>query len=297
MPTFRYLQLDVFPASPGGGNPLGVVIDARGWTDADMQHFAAWTNLVETTFLLPPRNDAANYLLRIFTPRAEIAFAGHPTIGSAHAALDTGFVQARDGLLTQECCAGLLPIRVEGEGNGRTLFVQTPRARIVSAGIDATPLLRPALGDHALGRLVPACVEGGRRWWVAELADEQAVRDWQPDHAAIGALAKIDACLGLCVFARCTGADHELVVRAFPAGVGIIEDPASGAANGLIAAYIAQSEPHGELARGYRVSQGREMGHDAAITVRIDGDGTVWVGGQTHTVVDGTTRWLAADNA
>jgi PhzF family phenazine biosynthesis protein len=295
MQSFRYLQLDVFPARPGGGNPLGVVIDARGWSGEDMQHFAAWTNLVETTFLLAPDNDAANYRLRIFTPTSEIAFAGHPTIGSAHAALDTGFAQARDGLLIQECGAGLLPIRVDGDDDSRELLVQAPRARVMREGSDASPLVRSALGDRPLGALPPACVEGGRRWWVAELADEKAVRDWRPDHAAILALARTDDCLGLCVFARCAAQDCDLVVRAFPAGVGIVEDPASGAANGLIAAYIAQREPQGKLARGYRVSQGREMGHDAAIVIRIDVDGAVWVGGKTHTVIDGTLTWPRSD--
>jgi PhzF family phenazine biosynthesis protein len=233
--------------------------------------------------------------LRIFTPTSEIAFAGHPTIGSAHAALDTGFAEARDGLLTQECGAGLLSIRVQGKGEARELFVQAPRARVLREGIDTEPLVRVALGDRALGTLFPACVEGGRRWWVAELADENAVRNWHPDHAAILALAKADDCLGLCVFARCASDDCDLVVRAFPAGVGIVEDPASGAANGLIAAYIAQREPRGNLARGYRVSQGREMGHDAAIIIRIDADGAVWVGGKTHTVIDGTLSWTHAD--
>jgi PhzF family phenazine biosynthesis protein len=292
MQLFRYLQLDVFPARPGGGNPLGVVVDARGWSDADMQRFAAWTNLVETTFLLPPRDPAADYRLRIFTPRAEIAFAGHPTIGSAHAALDTGFAHARDEQLVQECNAGLLPIRVEGTLAQRKLFVQAPRARVVQQGIDGAKTVRAALGDRRLGVLPPACVEGGRRWWVAELADEESVRNWQPDHSAIGALARDEDCLGLCVFARCTAEDCELVVRAFPAGVGIVEDPASGAANGLIAAWIAHSEPQGLLARGYRVSQGREMGHDAAIAVRIDADGAVWVGGRTQTIVSGDVDWL-----
>lgn len=291
MPTFRYLQLDVFPARPGGGNPLGAVIDARGWSDTEMQRFAAWTNLVETTFLLSPRDAAASYRLRIFTPTAEIAFAGHPSIGSAHALLDTGFAQARDGLLIQECNAGLLPIRIDGSGASRKLFVQAPRARVLREGIDASPSLCSALGDRTLGLLPPAFVEGGRRWWLAELADENAVRTWHPDHAAIGALAKADGCLGLCVFARCVADDCDLVVRAFPAGVGIVEDPASGAANGLIAAYIAQSEPLGKLARGYRVSQGREMDHDAAIAIRIDANGAVWVGGQTRTVIDGTLIW------
>ena len=295
MQSFRYLQLDVFPGRPGGGNPLGVVVDARGWSAADMQRFAAWTNLVETTFLLAPDNDASNYRLRIFTPGSEIAFAGHPTIGSAHAALDAGFAQARDGILIQECGAGLLPIRIEGDGTARELFVQAPRARVVREGIDAEPLVHAALGDRALGALLPACVEGGRRWWVAELADENSVRNWRPDHAAILALAKADDCLGLCVFARCATDDCDLVVRAFPAGVGIVEDPASGAANGLIAAYIAQRNPDGALARGYRVSQGREMGHDAAITIRIDGDGAVWVGGKTCSVIDGTLTWPRSD--
>jgi PhzF family phenazine biosynthesis protein len=295
MSKFRYLQLDVFPASRGGGNPLGVVIDASGWTDADMQAFAAWTNLVETTFLLPPSSNAASYRLRIFTPTSEIPFAGHPTIGSAQAALQTGFAQPRDGKLIQECGAGLLPIRVHGDDHTRELFVRAPAASVVAIARDIPPGLRAVVGSQALGALPPALVEGGRRWWVVEFADEAGVRNWQPDHAAILALAKADRCLGICVFARGSNAEFELTVRAFPAGVGIVEDPASGAANGLIAAWIAQHEAAGALARGYRVSQGREMGHDARIVVRIDADRAVWVGGRTDIVVDGTLRWPLFD--
>jgi PhzF family phenazine biosynthesis protein len=295
MSKFRYLQLDVFPASRGGGNPLGVVVDASGWSDADMQAFAAWTNLVETTFLLPPSNDAANYRLRIFTPTNEIPFAGHPTIGSAQAALQTGFAQPRDGQLIQECGAGLLPIRVHGDDHARELFVRAPAASIVAIAGDVRPALHAVIGARPLGSLPPALVEGGRRWWVVEFADEAGVRLWQPDYAAILALAKADRCLGICVFARSDDAQFELTVRAFPAGVGIIEDPASGAANGLIAAWIAQHEPNGALARGYRVSQGREMGHDARIVVRIDPDRAVWVGGRTDIVIDGTLRWPLFD--
>jgi len=290
MPSFRYLQLDVFPASPGGGNPLGVVFDAPELDQAQMQRVARWLNLVETTFVLPPENADADYRLRIFTPNAEIPFAGHPTIGSAHAVLDRGFAAARDGQLIQQCGAGLLPIRIEGTHPTRELFVRAPAARIVRKGGDDASL-RAALGFQDLGKLVPALVDGGRRWWIAELAGEDAVRAWQPNHAAIKALARADACMGLCVFARCANAAYDVVVRAFPAGAGIVEDPASGAANGLIAAYIAQREPHGELARGYRVSQGREMGHDAALTVRIDADATVWVGGRTRTVIEGALSW------
>src|SRR5882724_9250140 len=151
MQTFRYLQLDVFPARPGGGNPLGVVVDAYGWSNADMQAFAAWTNLVETTFLLPPRIADTSYTLRIFTPTREIPFAGHPAIGSAHAALDTGFAQARDGQLIQDCGAGLLPIRVERAGPQRELFVQAPHARVAREGLAASSMLPAALGDRALG--------------------------------------------------------------------------------------------------------------------------------------------------
>ena len=293
MSKFHYLQLDVFPASRGGGNPLGVVIDARDWSAPDMQAFAAWTNLVETTFVLPPSSSAADYRLRIFTPGAEVPFAGHPTIGSAQAVLQSGFAHARDGRLIQECGAGLLPVRVEGEDSDRQLFVRSPAARVVASG-EPPVLLRTILGSQRLGALPPALVAGGRSWWVVEFGDEAGVRGWRPDHASIRALAKADDCLGVCVFARCANDDCDVVVRAFPAGVGIVEDPASGAANGLIAAWIAQSEPDGSLARGYRVSQGREIGHDAAITVRIDTDRTVWVGGRTDTVIDGTLRWPLA---
>ena len=292
MPTFRYLQLDVFPATLGGGNPLGVVVGAAGLRVETMQRIARWTNLVETTFVLPADDTAASYRLRIFTPHSEIPFAGHPTVGSAHTVLETGFAQPRDGRLVQQCGAGLLPIVVEGDGATRVLSVQAPPARILRHGIEYGAL-RAALGFAELGKLPPAFVEGGRRWWLAELADEASVRSLQPNHTAIKALAREDACMGLCVFARCRSPDYELVVRAFPAGTGIIEDPASGAANGLIAAYIAQHEAHGELAHGYRVSQGREMGHDAELIIRIEADATVWVGGRTRTIVDGQINWPA----
>ncbi|MBA8884827.1 PhzF family phenazine biosynthesis protein [Dokdonella fugitiva] len=291
MPTIsRYLQLDVFPATPGGGNPLGVVLDADGWSDAQMQRFAAWTNLVETTFVLPPTQAGASYRLRIFTPDKEIPFAGHPTVGSAHAVLESGIARATGGRLVQECGAGLLPIRVEDEDAGRRLLVRAPAAHVLRVGAEGEPLLRDVLGRVRLGALPPAFVEGGRRWWVAEFLDEDEVRAWRPDHAAIARLARASDSLGLCVFARCNGDGHELVVRAFPAGVGIVEDPASGAANGLIAAWIAQREPAGPLARGYRVSQGREIGRDASLRVRIEG-ADVWVGGATTTVVRGEVDW------
>lgn len=290
MSLLRYLHLDVFAASHGGGNHLGVVIGAEGWSEAAMQRFARWTNLVETTFLLPPTDPKASYRVRIFTPHKEIAFAGHPSVGSAHAALLGELAQPVDGLLWQECGAGTLPLRVEGRGADRRLLLQSPGERVLRGNPEAKPLLDAALAGIGLGALPPALVDGGRRWWLAEVESEAALRAWQPDHSAIGALAHASGSMGLCAFARSTQPDYQLVVRAFPAGVGIIEDPASGAANGLIAAYIARAEPQGPLAAGYTVSQGREMGHDAELTARIV-DGTVWVGGRSHTIIDGTLHW------
>jgi len=288
--SIRYLHLDVFAATPGGGNHLGVVTDATGWSDARMQAFARWTNLVETTFLLPPTQPGASYRVRIFTPHKEIPFAGHPSIGSAHAVLLCGLAAPEEGMLQQECGAGVLPIRIEGTGNAQQLLLKSPHATVEKTGRDAHPLLEPALAGIELGTLSPAYVAGGRHWWLAECADEASLRQWQPDHSAIGALAHATDSLGLCVFARSPHPDYQLVVRAFPAGVGLVEDPASGAANGLIAAYIAHAEPHGPLARGYTVSQGREIGHDASLTVRIDGN-TVWIGGRTNTIIDGRLHW------
>lgn len=291
MASLRYLHLDVFAATLGGGNHLGVVIGAEGWSAAEMQRFARWTALVETTFLLPPTDAAASYRVRIFTPHKEIPFAGHPSIGSAHAVLECGLAAARDGLLWQQCGAGVLPIRIAGHGATRELMLKSPGERVLDTGRDAHPLLPASLAGIELGTLPPALVDGGRRWWLAEVADEASLRTWQPDHMAIGALAQASGSMGLCAFARSRHADYQLVVRAFPAGVGIVEDPASGAANGLLAAYIAHAEPGGALARGYHVSQGREIGHDARLVVQMEG-GAIWTGGRSHTVIDGTLDWI-----
>ena len=290
----EFLQVDVFSERPGAGNPLAVVLDSDGLDDEAMQRIAAWTNLAETTFLLPPDTPDADYRVRIFTTRQEIAFAGHPSIGSAFAALSAGQCRPRDGRLVQQCKAGLLPIDVSPDG---TLAVRVPRSRIVRRagdGLGEDALLDAALGHARRAPLAAALVEGGRRWWLAELADEAAVRDFVPDRVAIGALAAATDSLGLCLFAR-TGArdpaSAQLVVRAFPLGVGIAEDPASGAANAAIAAFLDEAGALDALGDRFAVSQGREMSRDARLVLRIDAERQVWVGGQCRAVVAGTLRW------
>ena len=133
MPTRRYVQVDVFAPRAGAGNPLAVVYDAQGMEAPAMQAFAAWTNLSETVFFLPPSDGGADYAIRIFTPRMELPFAGHPSVGAAWAALDAGLVRERDGPLVQECAAGLLPVRIRRQGDRLLPAVRSPAARPVDA--------------------------------------------------------------------------------------------------------------------------------------------------------------------
>jgi PhzF family phenazine biosynthesis protein len=280
--------IDVFCEHPGGGNPLGVVFGADHWDAAAMQGFAAWIGLVETTFVLQPRTRGAEHAVRIFTPHREIPFAGHPLVGTAHALIERGLVVPRDGLLRLETLQG--PVTLKSDEAHR-IFVRMPIAHIHPIEACAHAHLDGLLSGVAPGLLGPALVESGRRWWVVELADEAAVRNWQPDHAAIARLAASTGTLGVCVFARSTSADYALVVRAFPAGAGIVEDPASGAANGAIAARLRAAEPQGALAHGYVVSQGRELGRDARLHIRMDSDAAIWVGGCSHTIGTGHLHW------
>lgn len=149
----------------------------------------------------------------------------------------------------------------------------------------------PALAVGSAGFTAPALVEGGRRWWLAELRDEASVRGFRADNRAIAELAQQTQSLGLCVFARCPGQAYDLAVRAFPLGVGIVEDPASGAANAAIAAFLDEAGALGELGTSFRVSQGREIGRDAKLLLHIDTDREVWVGGHSQIVVRAQLNW------
>ncbi|UJB20300.1 MULTISPECIES: PhzF family phenazine biosynthesis protein [Lysobacter] len=284
----RYLQLDVFAHRIGTGNPLAVVFDAQGMDTAAMQSFAAWMHLPETIFLLPPQA-GADYRVRIFTPRQELAFAGHPSIGAAWAVLDARRVAADRVELIQQCDAGLLPVKLAHDAGQVRVSIRTPRARACAVDAAHGARIDAALAGAARGALAPALWDNGPRWWLAELADAAAVRGLHPDLAAIAALSGEDS-LGLAVFARSDEAGHAWVVRAFCPGDGIAEDPVTGSANAAIASALLAA---GRVARGdaYSVSQGREVGRDGYIELRIDEDGEVWIGGRVQAVIRGTVEW------
>ncbi|MEG3192246.1 PhzF family phenazine biosynthesis protein [Lysobacter sp. D1-1-M9] len=292
MTARRYLQLDVFADRPGAGNPLAVIPQAQGLDDAQMQAIARWTRLPETTFVFPPTQPGASYRVRMFSPRREVPFAGHPSVGTAHAVLECGLATLRDGRLLQEGLAGVLPLVVEGEGATRTIAVRTPRARVVEVASADDPRLAAALAGCSLGALPPALVDGGRCWWLAELSDETALREAAPDWAAIGQLAEQTGSMGLCAFARADGGhDYDLVVRAFVGAPAQFEDAASGAANATLAAWLKHNDALPGHGGRYVASQGREVGFDARLQLRVDADGEVWSGGRVCSVIRGEIDW------
>ena len=286
MTTRNFLELDVFSAAPGCGNPLGVVLDAVDLDAGVMQRIASWLNLSETTFVLPATQAGADYRLRIFTPRQELPFAGHPSVGTAHAVLEHGLVTPRAGKLCQECAAGLLPLRVEGQGKDRRLHVRAPSGMARSA--DPTAAVA-SLNTTRFGPLRPALIDNGPKWWCVELADETAVRTLAPDLVAVARASVDTGATGVAVFARCTGQPYALVVRAFVPADGIAEDPVTGSANAAIAAWMHENDA--APARSFMASQGREVGRDGFVEITIDDQGEAWIGGQTQTLVKGVLQW------
>lgn len=282
----RFLELDVFASAPGRGNPLAVVLDAAGLDGATMQAIAAWLKLSETTFVLPATHPQANYRVRIFTPRQELPFAGHPSVGTAHAVLECGLARPRDGRLVQECGAGLLPLRIEGSGAERRIHVRAPRG--VERPAEAAAIVA-SLGGVAPGSLPAVVIDNGPRWWCIELADEAAVRTLAPDLDAMARASIATGAVGVAVFARCRSQPYALVVRAFVPADGIPEDPVTGSANAAITAWLHM---RGALpAARFLSSQGREVDRDGIVECEVDGDGEAWIGGMTQTVVEGTLRW------
>ena len=291
MALYQSLHCDVFAPRIGTGNPLAVILQADALSTEQMQAIADWMNLAETTFVLAPSVPEADYRVRIFTTKKEIAFAGHPSIGTAHALLSQGLQPITAGVLMQQCQAGVLPIRYQPAQTNNTLSVRVPSSKLVRFALDGDALFNSILPPSQWTDLKPALVEGGRRWWLAELQDERSVRQFEPDSFAIKQLAEQTQSLGLCIFARRAAPESGLVVRAFPLGVGIFEDPASGAANAAIAAFLEETGNLAGLGRRYTVSQGREIGRDAVLTLEIDDSRDVWVGGDCQTVIRGELDW------
>ncbi|TLX21661.1 PhzF family phenazine biosynthesis protein [Thermomonas fusca] len=285
----RYMQLDVFAARPGQGNPLGVVLDAQDLDTASMQALAAWLNLSETVFFLPP-DAGADYRIRIFTPGSELPFAGHPSVGAAWAAAQLDLAQPRDGALVQQCGAGLLPVRIEAEGTRLLPSVRSPRARELARHQGTLPAGLEAL---AAPGSTAALWDNGPRWWLLEAASAAQLRSLRPDFSGIAAWSNATASTGVAVFAFEDGDDHQLAVRAFCPGdaVNVPEDPVTGSANAAIGACLHRQ---GRLPGGghaYVASQGRELGRDGRVAVRVDTDGEVWIGGRVQQVIAGTLDW------
>ena len=263
--------VDVFTAKPFLGNPVAVVIGAENLDTEAMQRIAGWTNLSETTFLL--KSSKADYKLRIFTPRAELPFAGHPTIGSAHAALESGFV-ARKTKLTQECGAGLIELSVEDDGR---IFLKGPAASMqqLFAQIPSVPL-KP--GSQVMR------VDVGPIWVVGEVASPGALAVLKPDMTALAEWSTSLGVTGTTVFARSGEGGSAIHVRSFAPAHGVPEDPVCGSGNLSVANYLKDSKPFGS---DYVARQGMQLGRDGRVAVRYRED-YIQIGGHAVTCVDGT---------
>lgn len=275
----RFLQLDVFASQLFKGNPLAVVVDAQDLDGDTMQRIARWTNLSETTFLLPPTSAQADYRVRIFTPRQELPFAGHPSVGSAYAAIEAGLVDATRPSLVQECAAGLLPVHVVGEGPGRIIHVQAPPARLHEIeDADRAALAVALRTEVATGEAIR--VDNGPHWVLCHLDEARIVRALEPDMGAIAAWCTRHDAVGVSVFGRERTGHAAMAVRAFCPADGIPEDPVTGSANAAIMAWLAARDDRDGYGLHYRASQGREVGRDGLVEVRRDAaSGGITIGG------------------
>jgi PhzF family phenazine biosynthesis protein len=267
-----FRQVDVFPGSALGGNPVAVVLDAEGLGDAELAAFARWTNLSETTFVLPPTDPAADYRLRILTPAAELPFAGHPTLGSAHAwAEHTGSTADR---LVQECGIGLVELRSTAGGWS---FAAPDLLRSGPASEEEAAAVATGLGLEVADLLAVEWVDNGPGWIVAELRDAAAVLAVEPDLTAMSFDTGV-------VGAHPIGGPADYEVRAFVPALGVDEDPVTGSLNAGIATWFFAS---GRATGGYTVRQGTCVGANGLVRIDRDADG-IWVSGATRTILSGT---------
>ncbi len=272
--TLPFRQVDVFSSEPLLGNPVAVVHDADGLTEEQMAAFARWTNLSETTFLLSPTDPAADYRLRIFTPGGELPFAGHPTLGSAHAWLEAGGVPQHPDHAVQECGVGLVRVR-----RGRRLAFAAPEL-LRSGPVDPPDVTRIATALRIQpGDVVDAqWVDNGPGWVAVLLRDAEAVLALEPDQGAFGDL-KVGA-----VGRHPEGSECAIEVRAFVGSLGIAEDPVTGSLNAGVAQWLAGTV----LPAAYTSSQGTALGRRGRVHLETDDAGVIWVGGDTLTTIVGT---------
>ncbi|MGA0566396.1 PhzF family phenazine biosynthesis protein [Rathayibacter sp. KR2-224] len=273
----RFAQVDVFGAAPLLGNPVAVVIDADGLTDDAMASFAKWTNLSETTFLLPPTDPAADYRLRIFTPGGELPFAGHPTLGSAHAWLEVGGEPKQRGSVVQECGVGLVELRRDGD---RLAFAAPP---LVREGTVDDPTLNQVVASLGITRdeVVSAeWVDNGPGWLAVLLHSARDVLDLHPDFAVMG-----DLKVGV-VAPHDDDAPAHFEVRAFVPTLGIPEDPVTGSLNAGLAVWLIGT---GRAPQSYVAAQGTALGRAGRIHVQRE-SGRFWIGGNTSTVIGGAVN-------
>jgi PhzF family phenazine biosynthesis protein len=267
----NFKQVDAFTDQPFMGNPVAVVLEGEGLDTARMQHVAQWTNLSETTFLLPSK--VADYRLRIFSPRRELPFAGHPTIGSAHAALEAGIAKGKR--IRMECGAGVLELSVD-DG---VIYVRSP-------AVTLTPMdtLPAEIGIALVPGSPMVRSEVGPIWLVGEVAGAAALAALRPDLTALGEWTESLKATGVTVFAASGEADCAFHVRSFAPAQGIPEDPVCGSGNISVAAYLRQLRKY----RGsYVARQGMQMGRDGRVYLRVTED-AIELGGRAVTCVEGS---------
>lgn len=272
-----FRQVDVFTSVALKGNPVAVILDAEGLSGEQMQAIANWTNLSETTFVTPATDPAADYAVRIFTPKSELPFAGHPTLGTAHAVIEAGLATPSDGRIVQQCAVGLVEVSQTGAG----LSFRLPRYACEDA--PAADRLAAALGEGAIIG-TPQIVDVGPRWVICEMTSPETVEQHVPDLGILADYDRTHRTTGQTVYAA--RADGSLVVRSFAAADGIAEDPVCGSGNGAVAAYRLALGQIGD-GSAYIASQGRQVGRDGSVHIRIEGD-AIHVGGACVTVVSGS---------
>jgi len=277
----NFRQIDVFTAEPYRGNPLAVVLDGSGLSDAQMQRFARWTNLSETTFLLPPQHAGADYRLRIFTPGGELPFAGHPTLGSCHAWLEAGGRARQPEVIVQECQVGLVRLRREGS---RLAFAAPPLRRSDPDPVVLSQVLA-ALGLRSGQVLAAQRLDNGPGWLGLLLERPAAVLALAPDHRTLEQLGQKVGVAAL--HAGAAGAGPHLEVRGFAAPMGIPEDPVTGSLNASLAQWLIAD---GRLPPRYIAAQGTCLDRAGRVHLERDTADQVWVGGESVTCISGSVQ-------